>query len=268
MVKHNLNNIIIDRVLRGIFSDKNDNIMFSLNQIQDFSLNSTSESQEITDALGVTIMELMRSKSIEASATNAIFDLGLMASQYGTEKVEATATAKLPVPRMEKFEVAAAKEGKYTLKFTPVKAPTAIYALNGDSTLGAKYVSATAASETAFAYDAGVITVPTGLAADTELFVMYEYESENAVEVVNKADKFANMGRLTLEALCYDVCDPETKMFCYVVMPRFQLSNDFDWSLGGDDQTHAFSGKAHVDYCDKDKQMVRVVIVDDEEDEE
>lgn len=61
------------------------------------------------------------------------------------------------------------------------------------------------------------------------------------------------------------VCDPETKIFAYLILPRFQLSNDFDWSIGGDSQTHGFSGKAMVDYCAKDKKMLRVVIVDDEE---
>jgi hypothetical protein len=96
---------------------------------------------------------------------------------------------------------------------------------------------------------------------------MYEYESDNAIEVVNSANKFAKMGKMTFECLVYDVCDPETKIFAYLILPRFQLSNDFDWSIGGDSQTHAFSGKAMVDYCAKDKKMVRVVIVDDEEEE-
>lgn len=261
-MEHNLNNIIVDRVLRGIFSDKNDNIIFALNQVQNLSLNSTSESMEVVDAFGVSIMELMRSKAIEASAENAIYDLGLLAAQYGTEKKTATTDAKLVVPTMESFEVAGTE---YTLKHTPVKAPVAIYALNGDSTLGAKYAVATAASDVECAYADGVITLPTDIAAGTEMFVMYEYESDNAVEVVNAANKFAKMGKMTFECLVYDVCDPETKIFAYLILPRFQLSNDFDWSIGGDSQTHAFSGKAHVDYCNKNKQMVRVVIVDDEE---
>ena len=47
MAQHNLNNIIVDRVLRGVFSDKNDNIIFSLNQVQNLSMNQTSESQDI-----------------------------------------------------------------------------------------------------------------------------------------------------------------------------------------------------------------------------
>lgn len=260
--KHNLNNIVVDRVLRGVFSDKNDNIIFSLNQVQNLSLNQTSESQEVTDALGVSIMELMRAKALEASAENAIYDFSLLASQYGTEKVTATAEAMLTVPAMESFDAVGTE---YTLKHTPVKDPTAIYALNGDSTLGVKYVAGTAASNTEFTYADGKITLPTDLEAGTELFVMYEYESENAIEIVNSANQFAKMGKMTFECLVYDVCDPETKMFAYLILPRFQLSNDFDWSIGGDSQTHSFSGKAMVDYCSKDKKMVRVVVVDDEE---
>ena len=259
---HNLNNIVVDRVLRGIFSDKNDNIIFSLNQVQDLSLNQTSESQEITDALGVSIMELMRAKALEASATNAIYDFGLLAAQYGTDKVVANDKSKVVTPAMETFE---ATGTEYTLKHTPVKAPAAIYTLNLDSTLGRGFTCGTAASEREFAYADGKITLPTGLDANAEMFVMYEYETDNAIEVVNSADKFAKMGKMTFEILAYDVCDPETKLFGYLILPRFQLSNDFDWSIGGDSQQHAFSGKAMVDYCAKDKKMCRVVIVDDEE---
>ena len=261
---HNLNNIVVDRVLRGVFSDKNDNIIFSLNQVQDLSMNQTSESQEVTDALGVSIMELMRSKALEVSANNAIYDFNLLASQYGTEKVEGSADAKVVTPAMETIEVVADKT-EYNLKHTPKTAPAAIYALNGDSTLGAKFVKGTAASATEFAIDGSKVTVPTDLEAGTELFVMYEYETENAIEIVNKANEFAKMGKMTFEILAYDVCDPETKLFGFLVIPKFQLSNDFDWSIGGDSQQHAFSGKAMVDYCAKDKKMVRVVIVDDED---
>lgn len=259
---HNLNNIVVDRVLRGVFSDKDDNIIFSLNQVQDLSMNQTSESQEISDALGVSIMELMRAKALEVSANNAIYDFGLLAAQYGTEKVEVGAT--VVAPAMESFEVTKDMT-EYSLEHTPIKAPTAIYALNGDSTLGTKYEKATAASATAFAYENGVVTIPTGLEVGTELFVMYDYETTKAMEIVNSANNFAKMGKMTFEILAYDVCDPETKLFGFLILPRFQLSNDFDWAIGGDSQQHAFSGKAHVDYCQKDKKMCRVVIVDDEE---
>ena len=263
---HNLNNIVIDRVLRGVFSVK-DEIIFALNQVKDLSLNQTSESQEITDALGVSIAELMRAKSLEASANNAIYDFSLLSAQYGTEKVVASADKKVVTPTMESFEVTATDGAvdTYTLKHTPIEAPKAIYELNGDSTLGAKYVSGTAASATEFAYADGVITLPTGVSAGADMFVMYEYETENAIEIVNSGNNFAKMGQMVFECLVFDVCAPEEKMFAYLILPRFQLSNDFDWSIGGDSQEHAFSGKAHVDYCSKGKELCRIVVVDDEE---
>lgn len=265
MAQHNLNNIVIDRVLRGVFSVK-DEILFALNQVQDLSLNQTSESQEITDALGVSIAELMRAKALEASANNAIYDFSLLSAQYGTEKKVASADSKVVTPTMESFEIEKDMT-EYTLKHTPVegKEPVAIYALNGDSTLGAKYVKGTAASADEFAYADGKITLPTGIAVGTDMFVMYEYETENAIEIVNSANNFAKMGKMVFECLVFDVCAPEEKMFAYLILPRFQLSNDFDWSIGGDNQQHAFGGKAHVDYCSKDKQMLRIVVVDDEE---
>ena len=213
-------------------------------------------------------MELMRSKAIEVSAENAIYDFGLLSAQYGTEKTAASSTAKITVPTMETFEVPA--EGK-TVNLAHIPTDVAgikkIYALNGDSTLGEAYEVATTATAGKFSISEvegkAVVTIPDGIVAGTELFVMYEYASENAIELVNKANEFAKMGKMTFECLVYDVCDPETKIFAYLILPRFQLSNDFDWSIGGDSQTHAFGGKAHVDYCSKDKQMLRVVVVDD-----
>lgn len=265
---HNLNNVVIDRVLRGIYSTDKDGIIFSLNQVQNLSLNCTSESQEVVDAMGVSIMEFMRSKAIEASAENAIFDLGLMAAQYGTE-VKSGASKALIVPTMESFAAEVDTDGKiktYALKHAPDVAPKAVYELNGDSTLGKKLEVATTATTGKFSCADGVLTFPTDAVAGTEYFVMYDYSSDKAVEIINSADKFPTMGKMTFECLVYDVCDPETKIFAYVILPRFQLKSDFDWSIGGDSQTHPFSGKAHVNYCDKNKEMVRIVIVDDEED--
>lgn len=267
MAKHNLNNIIYDRVLRAIYSDKDDNIIFALNQVQNLSINATTESQEIVDAVGCSVRELMRSKSIEISAENAFYDMGLQAAQYGTEKVVATADAKLPAYALEDFEVPADK--KYTLKHTPTGEITVIYTLNGDSTLGDKYATDLKKHPDAkgeFVYADGAITVPEDVAVGSFMFVKYEYESENAVEIVSTAKDFPAMGKLLLETLVYDTCDPETKILAYVEAPRFQLKGDYDWSIGADNQAHPFNGVCHVDFCDRDKKMIRVLIVDDEED--
>lgn len=241
-----LNNFVIDRIVRGVaLSQKDDSVLFSINQIQNASLNCASESTDAVDALGTPIATFYRAKSAEFSAENALFDMQLMATQLGTKKKVADASAKITVPAMETFTVA--EGGKYDLKHTPKAAPTEIYALNGDSTFGVKYTKATAASAAEFAISGKSISLPTGLAVGTEMFVMYEYETENAVEVVNSATEFPVGCKFVMEVLGCDVCDQTNLIYAYVIFNNFKLSPDFDWSIATDG-SHPFSGRAQQDF--------------------
>lgn len=257
-----LNNFVIDRIVRGVaLSQKDDSVLFSINQIQNASLNCASESADAVDALGTPIATFYRAKSAEFSAENALFDMQLMATQLGTSKKVASASAKITVPAMETFTVV---DGlKYDLKHYPKAAPTEIYALNGDSTFGVKYTKSTAASATAFSIADKTISLPTDIAVGTEMFVMYEYESENAIEVVNSATQFPVGCKFVMEVLGCDVCDQTNLIYAYLVFPNFKLSPDFDWSIATDG-THPFSGRAQQDYCDKQKLLFNVIIPGDE----
>lgn len=252
-----INNFVIDRVIRGVaLSQKDDSVLFSINQMQNVSLNCASESTDAVDALGTPIATFYRAKSAEFSAENAIFDMNLMATQLGTTKKVASSTAKITAPAMESFTYGT---GSYELKHTPKTVPNEIYVLNGDSTFGKKFVKGTAASEKEFAITNKTLSLPTGLNAGDELFVMYDYETENAVEVVNSATEFPVGCKFVMEVLGADVCDQTTLIHAYVIFPNFKLSPDFDWSVATDG-SHPFSGKAQQAYCDKEKKLFNIVI--------
>lgn len=257
-----INNFVIDRVVRGVaLSQKDDSVLFSINQMQNVSLNCASESTDAVDALGTPIATFYRAKSCEFSAENALFDMNLMATQLGTKKEIASSTNKITVPAMESFTVV---EGlKYELKHTPKVAPTEIYELNGDSTFGIKYTKGTSASASEFSVADKTLSLPTGLAVGSEMFVMYEYETENAVEVVNSATNFPVGCKFVMEVLGCDVCDQTNLIYAYVVFPNFKLSPDFDWSVATDG-THPFSGKAQQDYCDREKKLFNIIIPGEE----
>ena len=252
-----INNFVIDRVTRGVaLSQKDDSVLFSINQMQNVSLNCASESTDAVDALGTPIATFYRAKSAEFSAENAIFDMNLMATQLGTTKKVASSTAKITAPAMESFTYGT---GSYELKHTPKTVPNEIYVLNGDSTFGKKFVKGTAASEKEFGITNKTLSLPTGLNAGDELFVMYDYETENAVEVVNSATEFPVGCKFVMEVLGADVCDQTTLIHAYVIFPNFKLSPDFDWSVATDG-SHPFSGKAQQAYCDKEKKLFNIVI--------
>ena len=263
--------------MRGVaLSQKDDSVLFSINQIQNASLNCASESTDAVDAMGTPIATFYRAKSCEFSAENALFDMNLMATQLGTEKKVASASSKITAPAMESFVVT--EDGQCKLKHTPKAAPGEIYALNGDSTFGTKYKKATKKSATEFSVaeniisvqveekdDSGNVVTP-GIPVGTEMFVMYEYETENAVEVVNSAKNFPVGCKFVMEVLGCDVCDQTNLVYAYVIFNNAKLSPDFDWSIATDG-THPFSMKAQQDYCDKEKRLFSIVIpeVEDEE---
>lgn len=217
--------------------------------------------------MGTPIATFYRAKTAEFSAENALFDMNLMATQLGTSKKVAGTqdedknVIKVIAPAMESFTVKAG--GVYELKHTPVVAPKEIYALNNDSTFGVKYIKEDDASATAFSIAGKTISLPTDVAAGTEMFVMYEYETENAVEVINSAKNFPVGCKFVMEVLGCDVCDQTNLVYAYVVFNNAKLSPDFDWSIATDG-THPFSMKAQQDYCDKEKRLFSIIIPGDE----
>ena len=219
--------------------------------------------------MGTPIATFYRAKSAEFSAENALFDMNLMATQLGTAKRVAGTkeTAKIVVPAMESFTVA--DGGKYILKHKAIAAPAEIYAINADSTFGVKYKNGalmepavTTANAEVFVYAEAnnTITLPTGLAVGTEMFVMYEYESENAVEVVNSATNFPVGCKFIMEVLGCDVCDQTNLIYAYVIFNNAKLSPDFDWSIATDG-AHPFSMKAQQDYCDREKRLEVIAVL-------
>ena len=234
-----LNNFVIDRVVRGIATDmKTGDVLFSINQITNPSLNCSSESTDAVDALNVPIATFYRAKTAEFSAENALFDMNLLATQAGTAKKIASSTAKIDAPCFQTIDVTSATS--YTLSHTPKAGTTPkIYVLNGDGTLGEKVETSTTASARKVALTGTTLSIvagDAGFAAGEQLFVMYEYEADGsdkngAIEVANSANNFPVGCKFVMEILGADVCDQTNLIYAYLVFPNAKLSPDFDWSI-------------------------------------
>lgn len=259
-----LNNFVIDHVLRGYMSSTADgSYMWSINQITDPSLSITSETADAVDAMGSTITTFNRGKQAEFTANNSLFDLGLYAAQLGTEKQVADSANKIKVPAFETIDVpadtVAGTPTNVTLAHTPIGALTEIHELKGDGTMGTKYIAGTAASDTEFVISDRTLTLPNGLSKGSQLFVVYEYESESAVKVTGNAVDFPKSGKFIMEVLGTDVCDPTTLIHAYVVFPNAKLDANVDISFTTDG-AHPFTIRANQDYCDAEKPLFHIVV--------
>ena len=248
----NMNNFVIDRILRAVGKSKAGDVLFAINQVTNPSLSVTSETAEAVDALGSRIAVFNRAKSCEFSAENALFDMGLMAVQAGSKDGVIRGAVK-EVPAFDSIE-----NGK--LAHTPVPADAVkIYEVNGDGSFGAEVKkSADGGTDGGFVLEGVNVT---GIDEGKQYMAVYEYDATEAIAVVNSASEFPNACELILEVLGCDVCDQEKLIYAYLIFPNFKISPDLDWSIATDG-THPFSGMAMQNYCDTKKELYRLVIVE------
>ena len=265
--------LVIDRVIDGVFRDKNYKVLGGLNQIQNLSISTTSETKDKTDSTGVLIKRFFTSKAVELSAENAIFSLSLTGLQTGNGKVNATSADKIVLPMIKKYKVS---DSPITLPATPIGETVEGTFIPNLSVTGLK---ATGVPDASLAYTMGAqagvgtyaynnttnaLTLPSD--ATDYVQVMFYYESETGSKVMQSADKFPAECELTLSVLVCDACDKEVLRHAYIVFPAFQMSPDFDITLDTD-SPHPFSGTAAVNYCSDDKEMFYIAISEDDTDE-
>ena len=256
-----LNNFVIDRVRRGtMFSDASGEALWSITQITDASLSMTGETVDATDAIGTVITQFDRAKSAEFSGSNALWDLGLSAAQFGSQKMVASSSDTIRTPMYEQLLVSSSE---VVLSKTPAGAAGSeikyIYALNGDSTLGTKYALGTTVSATEFSLDVATktITVPTGVTGYIAVF--YEYDASDAIKVENNATEFPSAGKFVLEVIGKDTCDKAATYVAYVVFPNAKLKIDSDMGFQTD-SGHPFAMTMMQDYCDLKKNLFNIYI--------
>jgi len=262
-MKLNLDKLVIDRVVDAQFEDKNNKLLAVLDQVQNFSINTTSETKDKTDAQGALIKRYYMAKSVEITGENAVLSLNLMSLQTGSSVLENENVVLPRILQVAKSDVA------LELPDAPIDGTLSVYGTyeNGlpntdlqyvkDTTAGAgKYAIATVDGKT-------VITLPTDATASVQ--IKYEYkvtEGNVAVRVNQDGSSFPKECKAIFRVLCSDVCDAETTLALYVVFPRFQMTPDFDWTLDTE-SAQSFSATAFKDYCAKNQLLFYVAIAED-----
>lgn len=266
-----LDDLIIDRIQVATAEDFDGNVLYTLTQLQEATLNITADSNDVTDKDGNLVKRFWRAKTGEFTATNAFINLNILGSEAGSGKVEASTNHKITAPGIT---IAKASDGStVTLKY--VTGTPKVYGMENNGTLGIAFQTGETATSSAFVYDSetGKLTLP--LSNDyTQYLIRYDRQLDGtanttgAVEMINKADKFPGTIRLILKVLCVDPCSADTLRAAYIDIPSFQVSPESEVSLSSDNQTIDFNGQLQVSYCDADKRLYSIYVVEDDEEDE
>ena len=256
----NKNELILDRVRSMTFNDlSTGEMLFRLTQLEDPTLTCTSEGEEVTDALGSVITTLYRSKKATFSATNSLVSLDLAAAQYGAKK-EVAETGNEIVTRT--FETITIPDSATTVKLAHKPANKDdvkfIYSIaNGE--LGKSYNAGADASDTEFVVaEDGTITLPTGLTG--KIYVEYEFKTENAVRIVNKASKFPEAAKVIIYAIFRDACNENVVYSGVIVCPKAKFNPESVELALTSTGKHAFELNMMKDYCEDDGDLFTIIV--------
>lgn len=206
-----------------------------------------------------------RAKTGEFTATNAFINLNILGEEAGSGKIEATAQRAITAPGIV---IAKASDGT-TVTLANVTGTPKVYGMEANGTLGTAFQTGASATTTTFTFDdqTGVLTIP--LSNDyTQYLIRYDRTlTSGAVEMTNMADKFPGTIRLILKVLCVDPCSADTLRAAYIDIPSFQVSPESEVSFSSDNQTIDFNGSLQVDYCDINKRLYSIYVVEDDEED-
>lgn len=258
MATFNKNEVVLEKVKQASLYDLESGVLLNrLTSIEDPSLNTTAEKEEVVDAQGNTITDIYRAKKATFGGSNSLFSLDLAASQFGAKKEVASAENKIINYMAETLTIA---DGKVKLSRAPVaKSIKYIYIIEGGE-IGESYpVNDAAGSDTeAFVAEDGTITVPTSV-TEGKVYVEYPYESEEAVRVVNKANEYPTAGKLVILALFRDKCTDKT-ILGSIICPKAKLNPEsVDLSLTPTGK-HPFEYTMMKDFCSDEEELFEIVL--------
>lgn len=253
----NKNEVVLEKIKQASLYDLETGILLNrLTSIEDPSLNTTAEKEEVVDAQGNTITDIYKAKKATFSGSNSLFSLDLAASQFGAKKELATSEKKITNYTAETIPIS---DGKVKLSYTPVENSIKyIYIIQGND-IGESYKVGAAANESeALVANDGTITVPTSV-TEGKVYVEYAYESENAVRIVNRANEYPTAGKLVILALFKDKCSDKT-ILGSIICPKAKLNPEsVDLSLTPTGK-HPFEYTMMKNVCSDDEELFEIVL--------
>ena len=257
MATFNKNEVVLEKVKQASLYDiESGELLHRLTSIEDPSLNTTADKEEVVNAQGETITDIYRAKKATFGGSNSLFSFDLAASQFGAEKEVASADNKIINYIAETLTIA---NGQVKLSKTPVEGGIPYIYIMESGDVGESYaVGAAATEDEAVVAADGTITVPTSI-TEGRVYVEYPYESEEAVRVVNRAGEYPTAGKLVILALFRDKCTDKV-ILGSIICPKAKLNPEsVDLSLTPTGK-HPFEYTMMKDFCSDDDKLFEIVL--------
>ncbi len=266
-----LGNFSIDEIIEATAETFEGELLYTLDQLSEASIEISSESTDITDKNGNVVRTIYQNKTGTFNSTNAFLHPQIINATTGSKIV--TASSSAPITKAPKIELLAAG-AEHALDANITASTIQVIGVYGNGANSLVLTEAESGNEPAFDPDtnAGTYTydvstrklkVPAAATgAPTNYLVKYERSYTSGIKISNDVNAFPDTVKLTLYCSYVDPCDDSLKAL-YVVLPSFQASPETTLQLNRGEQTMDFNGSIQVDYCGTEKTLYIIYIPDE-----
>lgn len=246
---------VIDEILYGVAQNMEDELLYTLDQLSSAEISIDADSTDITDKNGNIVRTRYTSKTGTFTAKNAFLHPQIMNAASGSDAIYASAEAPVQMPKIdviaagEQLDVSGAIEGTIRV--------IGLYSDGSNADPMTAEAIAAAISEKKFTAPAAGEGLP------IQYLVKYERNAKSGMKIVNEAEKFPAVVKMTLFCSCLTPCGDDLKPI-YVYLPKFMPDPATTISLSRDTQEMDFNGKMAIDNCSVNKELYIIFIPDED----
>lgn len=276
-----LSTFVPERPIYAVGENSDGSLAWMTNQLMDFQISVDAEEDTKTDANGNTIFSISRAKSCDVSFSTPLLTLELVAAMNGSEVERGSAdnNITIAVPKFETVKLVATT-GKVVISSTTTTI-TLAQTVRNSGTVGTPIYKVSAAfltkdGSTRKKLEKGTTTPSSGefvlsstadsitvLNADydegSSILITYEYDTTNAIQIVNSAEEFPVASVVKVLVRGYDICDKTSPIYAYFIFPaaKFQTNYTLGMAL---DQNIDCNLTCSYDYCSEARELYRMVV--------
>lgn len=246
--------------------DKNNNLVFSLDELQDVSLSNNEETSDITGKNGRKIATLKQNKTVSITGNNGLISGPLMSAQTGGTYTESESYTVYFYDQIRIEDPLSAQTSYKAVGFPGNEIRAIVFETNGGSvdTLHPMKQTTDAPSAGTFNYDpeSRELRFAAGELEVGDIIRVYYSRNVKASHVSNPADKFSIEGLVVIDCQSRDLCQNYYRS--QIVIPRADFTGNFNLEMGSEQAVHNFeiNALASVSVCDKVSSSVESIYWD------
>ena len=220
--------------------------LFTLDELQNASIQNSQETQDITGKGGRLLSTLKRNKTVTITGANGLVSGGLLEVQTGGTFESKTADVMWTDYLTVNSHAATTN---YKAIGTAGAEIEELFIRNADGTKGDSLEQDTTAAAGKFAYAPATkaLSFHTDVADGTEIVVIYKRRLATAGVIENVSDVYSKKATLYIDAFGEDKCGNVSRIQFFI--PKADFSGEFTIDLGDNQTVHNFEARSLAGAC-------------------